>query len=163
MIYMPKKEYTAIINQITKNHKCYLYDAGDYYCQCKSVYDSGYPDIVLDIGKIKLTLQSKWYLMKLNYTGSNPDCFIGISLDESLADNYWILGDTFLRAYLTIYDKTNNQIGFIGEVDPGELAANAGSLSKTTKIIIISVSVPVTVIILVISFVVMLKCCGAKK
>jgi Eukaryotic aspartyl protease len=52
--------------------------------------------------------------MKFNYVGSNPDCFVGISVDDTLAGNYWILGDTFLRAYLTIYDKGNNLIGFIG-------------------------------------------------
>lgn len=72
------------------------------------MYDSGYPTISIDLGVTKLYLESKWYLMKFNYTGSNPDCFVAINLDESLVGNYWILGDSFLRAYLTIYDRANN-------------------------------------------------------
>jgi hypothetical protein len=36
--------------------------------------------------------------------------------------DYWLMGDAFLRAYLTIYDRTNNNIGFVGnlKVDDSE-------------------------------------------
>ena len=42
-------------------------------------------------------------------------------LDGKNAD-YWLLGDAFLRAYLTIYDRTNNKIGFVGNLkkDPSD-------------------------------------------
>jgi cathepsin D len=52
--------------------------------------------------------------MKFTYSGANPDCLVGISVDDRLTGTYWILGDTFLRAYLMFYDKGNNQIGFVG-------------------------------------------------
>lgn len=29
---------------------------------------------------------------------------------------YWLMGDSFLRAYLTIYDRTNKRIGFVGNL-----------------------------------------------
>ena len=64
-----------------------------------------------------------------------------------------------MRAYLTIYDRANNQIGFIGEVDPGELAEKS-PISKTTKIIIIAVVVPSALLLLLVIFCVMMKCRG---
>jgi len=45
------------------------------------------------------------------------DCLVEINLDASLLGNYWILGGTFLKAFMTIYDTTNSKIGFVPVVD----------------------------------------------
>jgi cathepsin D len=108
LIYMPTQEYNVIRAEIIRNKKCYKDSSGDTYCKCKDEHDPGYPTIQIDIGNMKLTLESKWYLMKFTYSGANPDCFVGISADDTLSGNYWLLGDTFLRAYLMFYDKGNN-------------------------------------------------------
>lgn len=113
LIYMPTADYRLIRYEIVKDKNCYIDKNGDTYCKCKNEYDTGYPTIEIDIGKTKLFIESKWYMIKFNYARANPDCYLGITSDDSLADNYWLLGDTFLRAYLMIYDRGNKQIGFI--------------------------------------------------
>lgn len=114
LIYMPNQEYNVIRKEIVRGKRCYFDSNGDTYCKCKNEHDTGYPTITIDVGNIKLSIEPKWYLMKFTFSGANPDCFVGISSDNTLSGNYWLLGDTFLRAYLMLYDKGNNQIGFIG-------------------------------------------------
>ena len=33
--------------------------------------------------------------------------------DDYVAYSHWILGDSFMRQYMMIHDKTNKQIGFV--------------------------------------------------
>lgn len=101
-------------------------------------------------------------MMKFTYKGANPDCFVGISVDNTLAGNYWLLGDTFLRAYLMLYDKGNNQIGFIGLIDSNLSETSTGIISNTVKIIIICVSVSVAAIAIIL-IIIIVKCCCKRE
>lgn len=39
-------------------------------------------------------------------------CYVGIVVESQ--SNMIILGDVFMRKYITIFDKTNNRLGFKG-------------------------------------------------
>lgn len=78
---------------------------GEYLGSCKGPY----PDIVFTIGGVPYTLTQDDYLI--------PDgalCILGmIALDiPEPAGPLWILGDTFIRKYYSIFDLTQKRLGF---------------------------------------------------
>jgi hypothetical protein len=74
-----------------------------------------YPTIIIDIGGTILSFEPQWYLQYYdNYQGYKRVCLVMIL--DGKDQKYWLMGDSFLRAYLTIYDRTNNRIGFVGNL-----------------------------------------------
>lgn len=41
-------------------------------------------------------------------------CLVTFIEEKNHNFKFWLLGDAFLRSYLTIYDRENNRIGFVG-------------------------------------------------
>lgn len=64
-------------------------------------------DLVLNYGSIPFTIPASIYVFD-NFDGT---CFSGISQFTQFGAPS-IFGDVFLRAYYSIYDKTNNRVGF---------------------------------------------------
>lgn len=111
LCYVPSKEYAALIKEITKDKRCWYVDEIDIVCTCPNGerdYTS-FPTIYLDLGNLVLTFEAVWYMQYYaNYYGYKDVCLV-MFLDGGTEDiYYWLLGDAFLRAYLTIYDRTNN-------------------------------------------------------
>jgi len=71
------------------------------------------PDVVFTINKKELAVTSKSYLLppSVGYKGQKSDkCILGFAgFDGAPID--WILGDSFIREYYTIYDVENAQVG----------------------------------------------------
>ena len=47
------------------------------------------------------------YVLDITYAGY---CFIAIAQNGG---NYWLMGDSFLRGYVTIWDEDNDRMGFV--------------------------------------------------
>lgn len=69
-----------------------------------------------------------------NYTNGSPLCGLGFVANTQ---DYWLLGDVFLRSYYTIFDMANNQIGFqvntyssVADIYTGSLPSNTADASQ---------------------------------
>ncbi|MFT7814945.1 gastricsin-like [Arapaima gigas] len=77
---------------------------GGYYVDCNA---NDLPTLSFNIDGVNFLLPPSAYIM--NY------CMVAISstyLPSQNGQPLWILGDTFLREYYSVYDRTNNQVGF---------------------------------------------------
>jgi len=68
------------------------------------------PTISFEIAGTKFDLTPQIYVIKVVTTGGTQ-CVLGIEGSWETIP-LWILGDPFLRAYYTVFDRANNQVGF---------------------------------------------------
>jgi hypothetical protein len=81
-------------------------------------------------------------------------CLVSLQPDYTGQNNFWTLGQPFLRAFFTVFDKDNNRLGFVPSFD-----VPLPALSYNYKVLIIIVSVIGGVIILsILLCIVLYKC-----
>ena len=66
------------------------------------------PSVTFNFGGNHFSLEAKDYIMQTSQGCISP--FMGLDLGN--LGELWIIGDTFLRKYYTIFDLGNNQVGF---------------------------------------------------
>jgi hypothetical protein len=71
---------------------------------------------------VSLTLEPREYILKFSNSKSKEDCVVGISPDK---DSVFTLGQVFLRAYYTLFDRDENRVGFSKIHRQGHEAVNA--------------------------------------
>jgi hypothetical protein len=130
--HLPTRDYNTVMKIITEGHTCTkradLHNAT--YCQCDPFDVTTFPDFQITIGDVELTMESKYYLVYEEENG----CMIAFLEETSAYDFFWLLGDPFLRAHYTIYDKMN-RIGFVHNNFPIP-AASDGNMAVVVPIML---------------------------
>jgi hypothetical protein len=96
LIIVPYKEL-EIISYILDGTSNFL---GESILDC----NRDYPDLTFVLNNNTFTLTKKDYIIE-----ENGICILGLS---GSMEEFWILGDIFIRKYITIFDYENLQIGF---------------------------------------------------
>lgn len=80
---------------------------GEYVLKCDTI--NTLPDIVFTINGVTYPVPASAYIRK----GHSHICSSNFEedLDDSSDPEMWVLGDVFLRLYLTVFDRANNRIG----------------------------------------------------
>ncbi|KAJ2798223.1 aspartic proteinase precursor [Coemansia helicoidea] len=100
MLAMPAGVARMLNNEINARRN----SDGQYTVDCATV--PSLPSLSLTFGGVKYTLDAKDYV--LNVEGQ---CISGF-VDTLNSDQKWLIGDTFLRKFYTVYDMGNDRIGF---------------------------------------------------
>jgi len=99
--------------------------------KCKNLNKMPGVDVVVKSGGnlVRYPLQPKDYVLQtINDTTDDRDCELGIG-PMNVPGNKFVIGDTFLRRYYSIYDDDRNAIGFVRSVHAGETTPPAQPLS----------------------------------
>ncbi|CAL8358639.1 unnamed protein product [Lota lota] len=85
---------------------------GDYMVDCSQV--ANLPTLSFVISGVALPLPPSAYIIQNNQNGYQY-CSVGIGptyLPSQNGQPLWIFGDVFLREYYSVYDRSNNRVGF---------------------------------------------------
>ncbi|XP_053883331.1 gastricsin-like [Malaclemys terrapin pileata] len=99
----------AVFSQLMEDIGAQENSDGEYTVSCSSI--DSLPTISFTISGTSFPLSPSAYVLPSNST----ECVVGISptyLPSQNGQPLWILGDVFLRAYYSVYDVGNSQVGF---------------------------------------------------
>ena len=115
--HIPTKEYNILLNVITRDHRCktVLNPLETYYCECQGASDDSFPTLALKSNGITLNFKPQDYLVFEQFSTNEKSCMISFQEESRGKTSFWLLGDSFHRAFYTIYDGNNKRIGLVGD------------------------------------------------
>ncbi|TGZ67464.1 hypothetical protein CRM22_004773 [Opisthorchis felineus] len=99
----------ADVNQLNEALGAVPIEGGLNVLDCSQLYTL--PSIQFSINGRQLTLKPTDYVREMSY-GGRPICTSGFSGMEIPGVPRWILGDVFIGAYYTVFDKGQSRVGF---------------------------------------------------
>ncbi|CAD8209645.1 unnamed protein product [Paramecium pentaurelia] len=106
LIVIPTHQFTQLLSNLRDQYKQFCqYSQYQIKCSCPDGDFSHFPDFEFNLeGDLKLILSPNDYIYM--------DVSVCVLAFTKSSNNYWILGDTFIRKHITIFDIDNKQIGF---------------------------------------------------
>ena len=104
-----------------------------YYCKCDGVTDSTFPIFQIYTASKTFNFKPKDYLIYEVVPEQNNEwrCMVSFQvLSDSPINNFWLLGDSFLRSTYSIYDVSNNRVGFVADF----LKTRSGMISPVSRL-----------------------------
>mmetsp|Transcript_18512 Transcript_18512/g.18498 ORF Transcript_18512/g.18498 Transcript_18512/m.18498 type:complete len:133 (-) Transcript_18512:155-553(-) len=93
------------ISKVFRKLGCSVDNNYNIACLCKPPEGKVYPDLIFDLTGEKFEMSPEDYMGN----SGNGHCFIAIGIND---DNFWALGDVFMRKYYINFDMDNKNIGF---------------------------------------------------
>ena len=103
--FVPRSHFTEIMDALREalDPHWFIDSWGDTAIPCDKVSEA--PTISLAIGGYWLEMSPEDYVLNLD-----GECWV--CLHENTYDEYWVLGDTFLRGYYSVHDYSSMSFGF---------------------------------------------------
>jgi len=114
MISGPEADFSSILDALNEVGSCNIGQSeGSVTCDCNAI--SSYPDITFQLGGSSFSLGPEDYMYQ---EGSSCILLIDGSTEEE-----WILGDSFLRKYYSVYDMEQRRVGLALAASSGQCLA----------------------------------------
>jgi hypothetical protein len=118
LMYLPKRVFPKVIKALLRGLDSFRNKYGDYYGPCDT---SLYPSLYIMMGDTWFEIPPSVFVESSEYYY----CFIEIGASS---DDLWLLGDTFLMNYYSVWDNDNSMVGLAPHITSTATTIDAATL-----------------------------------